>query len=103
MNNEVEFLALAHNLLKKIQVENITRQIHKNRSASILASPQATRKKCFTKWDITMLNASRTNNITCSRVEREAEDGDQEPSSSGTNRTLGSINPLAARNRLTYD
>jgi hypothetical protein len=103
MNNEVEFSAPTHNLLKKIKAENTTHQAHKNRSANILASLQVARKKCFTKWDITMLNASRTNNITCNCVKREAEDDDQKPTSSGTNKTPGSISPPAARNRLTYD
>jgi len=98
MNNEVEFSAPAHNLLKKIEAENTTHQAHKNRSASILASPQATRKKHFTKWDITMLNASQTNIITCSRVEREADDNNQKPPSSGTTKTLGLIGPPTARN-----
>jgi len=103
MNNEVKFSTSAHNLLKKIEAENTTHQAHKNRSASILASPQAARKKRFTKWDITMSNASWTNNITCSRVKRKAEDGDQEPPFSGTTRTLGSIGPPATLNRLIYD
>jgi len=39
MNNEVEFLASAHNSLKKIEVENTSHHAHKNHSASILASP----------------------------------------------------------------
>jgi hypothetical protein len=39
MNNEVEFAVLAHNLLKKTDVENTTRQAHKNHMTSILASP----------------------------------------------------------------
>jgi hypothetical protein len=39
MNNEVEFAIPAHNLLRKTDVENTTCQAHKNRMASILASP----------------------------------------------------------------
>ncbi len=45
MNNEVEFAVPAHNLLRKTDVENTTRQAHKNLTTSILASPQAARKK----------------------------------------------------------
>jgi hypothetical protein len=52
MNNEVEFAAPAHNLLRKIDVGNMTRQAHKNRTASILASSQVARKKRFTKLDL---------------------------------------------------
>jgi len=39
MNNKVKFLVPAHNLLKKIEAENMTREAHKNCSTSILASP----------------------------------------------------------------
>ncbi len=52
MNNEVEFAASTHNLLRKTDVESTTRQAHKNCMASILASPQAARKKWFTKVDL---------------------------------------------------
>ncbi|CAM6068342.1 unnamed protein product [Sphagnum tenellum] len=81
----------------------MARQSHKNRSVSILTSPHAARKKCFTKLDITMLNVSRMDNITWTCAEREAEDNDQEPPFSGTTRTPGSIGQIAARNQLTYD
>ncbi len=53
MNNEVEFVAPMHNLLRKSDGENSTRQAHKNRLASMLTSPQAARKKRFTKLDLT--------------------------------------------------
>jgi hypothetical protein len=39
MNNEAEFSAPVHNLLKKIEIENTSHHAHKNHSASILASP----------------------------------------------------------------
>lgn len=55
MSNEVEFSAPMHNLLMKTEAENSARQENKNRSTSIQASPQATRKKQFTKLDITTL------------------------------------------------
>jgi hypothetical protein len=55
MNNEVEFTAPVHNLLRKSGVENTTRLAHKNSTASILASPQAARKKRFTKVNLALL------------------------------------------------
>jgi hypothetical protein len=39
MNNEVEFAALAHILLRKEDGETSTRKAHKNNSASLMASP----------------------------------------------------------------
>jgi hypothetical protein len=52
MNNEVEFVISAHNLLKKVDAGDTICQAHKNRATSILASPQAARKKRFTKLDL---------------------------------------------------
>jgi hypothetical protein len=45
MNNEIEFSALAHNLLLKTGAESTARQAHKNHIASTQASPQAAKKK----------------------------------------------------------
>jgi hypothetical protein len=55
MNNEVEFAAPAHNLLRNSGVENTTRLAYKNSIASILASPQAARKKRLIKVDLALL------------------------------------------------
>jgi hypothetical protein len=75
MNNDIEFATPAHNLLRKTDTGNSARQAHRNNSASLLASPQAARKKRFTKLDLALLTA----------------------------RLPGSIGPSAARNKLTYD
>jgi hypothetical protein len=48
MNNEIEFIAPAHNLLLKQGVRGEERQVHKAKVASCQALPQATRKKRFT-------------------------------------------------------
>jgi hypothetical protein len=58
MNNEVEFAAPAHNLLRKTNAEYTTCQAHKNYTMSILASSQAARKKRFTKLDLALLMTS---------------------------------------------
>jgi hypothetical protein len=47
MNNEVEFITLAHSLLLKLGVVGEDWQAHKSKIANIKASPQATRKKHF--------------------------------------------------------
>jgi fructose/tagatose bisphosphate aldolase len=103
MNNEVEFAIPAHNLLKKTDVENTTRQAHKNRMASILASPQAARKKRFTKLDLTLLMTSQMGSIVPIHTDHKAESEDQKPSPSDHIRLPGSISKPAARNKLTYD
>jgi hypothetical protein len=48
MNNEIEFVAPAHNLLLKKGVEGEEGQVHKNKAASRQTSLQAARKKHFT-------------------------------------------------------
>jgi len=63
MNNNVEFVAPAHSLLMKAEMESSTHQESKNRVASIQASPQAAHKKRFTKFDISMLVTTWSDNI----------------------------------------
>jgi hypothetical protein len=103
MNNEVKFVTLAHNLLRKTDAENTTHQALKNRSTNILASPKAPRKKRFTKLDLMLLMSTRKDNIVPTRTDQKAEDGDQELPPGDNTRILGSIGPLTARNRLIYD
>ncbi len=91
MNNDVEFAAPAHNLPMKTEL------------ASIQASPQVVRKKCFTKLDISALVNTRMDDAASTRVERESRDGDQEPPQCDIERTSGSIGHPTARNRLNYD
>jgi hypothetical protein len=102
MNNEVEFSAPAHNLLMKTEAENTARQENKNCSANIQASPQAARKKRYTKLNIMTLISSRVDNDTLTSSDRETDDGDQEHLTRDAIRAPGSIGPPAARNRLTY-
>jgi hypothetical protein len=76
MNNEVEFAVLAHNLLRKSAVENTTHLTHKNNTASILASPQASRKKRFTKVDLALLRDPQKGSIGPVKSEALVECGD---------------------------
>ncbi len=79
MNNEVKFSTPAHNLLMKTEVENSAHQENKNRSVNIQASPQAAKKKRFTKLDITTLIPLWIDSAILIRADRETDDGDQEP------------------------
>jgi hypothetical protein len=103
MNNDIEFATSAHNLLRKIDTGNTVRQAHRNSFASLFASPQATRKKRFTKLDLALMIASRQNTNATTPIGKEAENRNSEPSFNDNNRTPGSIGPPAARNKLTYD
>jgi hypothetical protein len=103
MNNDIEFATAAHNLLRKTDTRNTVRQAHKNSSASLLASPQAARKKRFTKLDLALMIASKQNTNATTPTGKKAENRNSEPSLSDNNRTPGSIDPPAARNKLTYD
>lgn len=67
MNNEIEFAASAHSLLKKVNAGDTTCQANNNRTASILASPQAARKKRFTRLDLTQQP------LTCKEGEGEGQ------------------------------
>jgi hypothetical protein len=61
MGNEIEFSALAHSLLMKTEAVQSEHQENKNRSASIQASPQAARKKRYTKLNFAILASSGIN------------------------------------------
>jgi len=92
MNNEVEFIVPAHNLLRKTEVVSTTRQAHKNRVVSILASPQAARKKRFTKLDLTLVLASQKDSLNPIHTDHKAESEDKKPSPSDHNELSRSIN-----------
>jgi hypothetical protein len=51
MNNDAEFATPAHSLLLKSRVVGEDRQAQKSRAASTQASPQAAKKKRFTRLD----------------------------------------------------
>jgi hypothetical protein len=102
MSNEMEFSAQAHNLLMKTEAVISEHQESKNHSTSIQASPQATRKKRFTKLNLNFLDSPRVNNDGPVNSDQEKEDGSQESLARDATKETGSIGPKAARNRLTY-
>jgi hypothetical protein len=52
MNNDAGGVVVAHNLLLKRDPSNAEHLVHKQKMASILASPQAARKKRFVKLEL---------------------------------------------------
>jgi hypothetical protein len=74
MGNELEFSAPAHNLLMKTEAVHLEHQENKNRSTSIQASPQAARKKCYTKLNFATLTSSGANGDDAFSPNREKED-----------------------------
>jgi hypothetical protein len=59
MNNNIEFLGPAHNLLLKSGPVSTDHQARKSETASQLVSPQVIRKKRFTKLDLSKLEPQR--------------------------------------------
>jgi hypothetical protein len=55
MNNDIEFAGPTHNLLLKSGLVNTERQACKSKTTSQMVSPQAIRKKRFTKLDLSKL------------------------------------------------
>ncbi|CAM6030543.1 unnamed protein product [Sphagnum balticum] len=104
LNNEVAFAASAHNLLVRSGAEDTTRQALRNKSASIRASPQAARKKRFTKLDMIyqVLINLKISNLGPAQGERKEECQEGELVDSDTTKPSGSISQPVARNRLTY-
>jgi hypothetical protein len=102
MNNETKFAAPAHNLLMKADLMNSSRLESKNRAASMQASPQAARKKRFTKPDISSTATARTDGNAPARDETSRQEGDQEALPRNISRSSGSIGEDAARNERNY-
>jgi len=102
LNNEVAFAASAHNLLMRSGEEDSTRQALRNSSASICASPQAARKKRFTRLDMMILMNPEISSLGPTQGEHKEECQESKLAASDTIKTLGSISQPAARNRLTY-
>ncbi|CAM6035423.1 unnamed protein product [Sphagnum compactum] len=98
MNNEVEFSASAHSLLLKTGSENSDCQVHKNQTTSIQASPEAAKKKRYTKLDLATIEPPRTVSATLTLDAREAEVDGQKNLNYDPHKTLGSIGSQAARN-----
>jgi hypothetical protein len=91
-------------VLMKAETESSIRQESKNRATSIQASPQAARKKRFTKLDISTWETTRSDGTAPICKKSIRQDGDQEEvPPCDTTRSSGSIGHLAARNHLSYD
>jgi len=58
MNNDAGGAVATHNLLLKRDPSSMEHLVHKQKMASILASPQAARKKRFVKLELGSLKAS---------------------------------------------
>jgi hypothetical protein len=101
MGNEMEFSALAHSLLMKTEAVQSEHQEIKNRSASFQASPQAARKKCYTKLNFAILASSEVNE-ECNPGREGKEDDPLESLETVEGRETGSFGSKAARNRLNY-
>ncbi len=102
MSNELEFSAPAHNLLMKTEAVHSEHQENKNRSASIQASPQAARKKRYTKLNFATLASLGASGDNAFSPDREKEDDSQEGPARDDIRESGSFGAKAARNRLNY-
>jgi hypothetical protein len=101
MGNEMEFSAPAHSLLMKTEAVQSEHKEIKNWSASFQASPQAARKKRYTKLNFAILASFEANDEPSSgREDRE----DDPPGGLETDegRETGSFGSKAARNRLHY-
>jgi hypothetical protein len=73
MNNDIEFLGPTHSLLLKSGPTSTDRQVRKSTSANLKASPQAVRKKRFTKLDLTKLEPPRKVSTLRFANDREAQ------------------------------
>ncbi len=97
----MEFSALAHSLLMKTEAVQSEHQEIKNRSASFQASPQAARKKCYTKLNFAILASSEVNE-ECNPGREGKEDDPLESLETVEGRETGSFGSKVARNRLNY-
>ncbi len=100
MGNELEFSAPAHSLLMKTEAVQSEHQENKNRSTSIQASPQATKKMRYTKLNFAILASSGTNEDLNPGPEKE--DDPQGSPEKDMVREAGSFGSKAARNHLNY-
>jgi hypothetical protein len=79
-----------------------TRQELRNKSASIQASPQAARKKRFSRLDMTVLMNPEIDSLVSTQGDsRDGSKGSKLQPNTSINHP-GSISQPAARNRLTY-
>jgi hypothetical protein len=102
LNNEVVFAAPAHNLLVRLSVENTTSQVLRNRLASTPASPQAARKKRFTRLDMTILMNPEISSSGPAQGKLLEECREGELVDNDIIKPSGSICQPTARYKLTY-
>ncbi|CAM6000944.1 unnamed protein product [Sphagnum balticum] len=101
MGNEMEFSAPAHSLLMKTEAVQSEHQETKNRTASFQASPQAARKKRYTKLNFAALASTEANEE--SDLGRVGEEDDPLKNlEAAEDRETGSFGSKAARSRLNY-
>jgi len=81
MNNDIDFSGSAHNLLLKSDPVSTDRQARKSETASQLASPQAIRKKRFTKLYLFKLEPQRVVTSLNFEVGQTVQGVDQEKAS----------------------
>ncbi|CAK9271837.1 unnamed protein product [Sphagnum jensenii] len=87
---------------KALRAVHSEHQENKNRSASIQASPQAARKKRYTKLNFATLASPRANGDEDFSLDREKEDDSQLGPARVDIREPGSFSVKAARSRLNY-
>ncbi|CAK9275903.1 unnamed protein product [Sphagnum jensenii] len=101
MGNEMEFSAPAHSLLMKTEAVQSEHQESKNQTASFQASPQAARKKRYTKLNFAALASTEANEE--SDLGRAGEEDDPLANlEAAEDREMGSFGSKAARSRLNY-
>ncbi|CAK9881916.1 unnamed protein product [Sphagnum jensenii] len=86
----------------KTEAVHSEHQESKNQSASIQASPQAARKKRYTKLNFAILASSGANDNDAFSPDREKEDDSQEGPVRDDIREARLFGSKAARNRLNY-
>jgi hypothetical protein len=95
MNNDIEFVGQAHNLLLKSGPMSTERQVRMSKVASQMASPQAIRKKRFIKLDLSKWEPQRVA-TSLNFEDRQATQGAQLNSESVQDHHLGLIGQQAA-------
>ncbi len=96
MNNDVVFVGPAHGLLLKTSPASTDCQTHKSTSASLLASPQATRKKKrYVKLDLSTLVPSNPSDLF--QASQSGEDTGQGAQEAARYNHMGSIGQSAAQ------
>jgi hypothetical protein len=103
MNNEVEFIALAHSLLLKSGASSEDRQTHKSKIASIQTSSQAARKKRFTRLDLERCQPLNATTLSTVPNTHGLDKEKQEDPLQRSNQQQGSFGISAALNQPPHD